>query len=70
MNKIFYKSYIIPSLELTLDYIVLNYSFLDTTCFYLCYGVYDIFSCCYYLTPFFYFSILLHVILLVTLLGL
>ena len=29
----FSKSYIIPLLELTLDYIVLNYYLLDTTCF-------------------------------------
>ena len=29
----FSKSYIIPPLELTLDYIVLNYCLLDTTCF-------------------------------------
>ena len=31
--KTFSKSYIIPPLELTLDYIVLNYCLLDTTCF-------------------------------------
>ena len=33
MNKTFSKSYIIPPLKLTLDYIVLNYCFLDTICF-------------------------------------
>ena len=32
-NKMFSKSYIIPALELTLDYIVLNYCLLDATCF-------------------------------------
>ena len=33
MNKVYSKSYIISPLELTLDYIVLNYCLLDTTCF-------------------------------------
>ena len=33
MNKIFSKSYIIPSLELALDYIVLDYCLLKPTCF-------------------------------------
>ena len=33
MNKTFPKSYIIPPLELTLDYIVLNFYLLDTTRF-------------------------------------
>ena len=33
MNKTFSKSYIIPLLQLTLDYIVLNYCLLDTICF-------------------------------------
>ena len=32
-DKIFFKIYIIPPLELTLNYIVLKYSLLDTTCF-------------------------------------
>ena len=32
MNKIFSKSYSIPPLELTLDYIVLDYCLLDTIC--------------------------------------
>ena len=30
MNKVFSKRYIIPLLELTLDFIVLNYFLLDT----------------------------------------
>ena len=33
MNKTFPTSYILLSLELTLDFIVLDYSLLDTTCF-------------------------------------
>ena len=33
MNKMSSKSYIIPPLELTLDYIVLDYCLLDTTSF-------------------------------------
>ena len=33
MNKTFPKSYIIPPLEFTLDYIVLTYCLLDTTYF-------------------------------------
>ena len=33
MNKIIFKSYIIPPLELSLDNIVVNYCLLDTTCF-------------------------------------
>ena len=33
MNKTFPKSYIMLPLELTLDYIVLNYCLLDTNCF-------------------------------------
>ena len=33
MNKTFTESYIISPLELTIDYIVLNYYLLDTTCF-------------------------------------
>ena len=32
MNKTFSKSYVTPLLELTLDYIVLNYCLLDPTC--------------------------------------
>ena len=33
MHKMFSKSYIILPLEFALDYIVLNYYLLDTTCF-------------------------------------
>ena len=33
MNKRFFKSYIIPPFKLTLDYILLNYCLLYTTCF-------------------------------------
>ena len=33
MNEMFLKTYIISPLELTLDYIELNYGLLDTTCF-------------------------------------